>query len=115
MARSRDQIMRSVDASILMLGEHGFHAHTIADMTGISRSMVYSVLRRSGISLRDYRNGDTDAAKRVIGCASVIKMKLVPTVKKMRENRTLRHKYTIKPKPRTKTAKKKGKRAHAHA
>jgi len=36
---------------------HGFHAHIIAEATGLTVNQVYYRARQVGICLRDYRNG----------------------------------------------------------
>ena len=36
---------------------HGFHAHTIAEATGLTVNQVYYRARQVGVCLRDYRNG----------------------------------------------------------
>jgi len=48
------------------LAERGFHAHTIAEMTGLSLSQVHYRNRMVGLSLRDYRNGVSPAARLIV-------------------------------------------------
>ena len=48
------------------LAERGFHAHTIADMTGLSLNQVHYRNKMVGLSLRDYRNGVGPAARLIV-------------------------------------------------
>lgn len=54
-----------------MLGMNGFSAQCVVDQLAqrgriISRSTVYSIWSKEGVKVREYRNGKTQEAKRVI-------------------------------------------------
>lgn len=90
-AQNVDRLIRDVDASVVKLGQHGLHAHTIAERLGLSVGMVYSILSNAGVSLRDYRNGRNEYSAQLIEVTPVIKLNLVPTIGKLREAKRLRH------------------------
>jgi len=48
------------------LGTYGFSGKLIAEKTGFSVGYVYSLLKKHGIKLRDYRNGLNTVSKRTI-------------------------------------------------
>ena len=52
--------------AVLYLVEHGFHGKTIARACGVRLGDVYYIARQAGMRLRDYRDGKTDAAVRVM-------------------------------------------------
>lgn len=49
------------------LARAGFTQQTIADHTGLTRCQVAGELHRCGISTMDYRRGESELARRVIG------------------------------------------------
>lgn len=57
---------KSLFDSIQFLGEHGFHAQTIADVCGITKNEVYIACAKLKIRLRDYRDGRNWIAKKII-------------------------------------------------
>lgn len=64
---SREQLFSRVTYMI----EHGFHGHYIAELCGISVGQVYTAAHKLGLSVRDYRDGRTSAAKRIVVAAPV--------------------------------------------
>lgn len=58
------------DARLIVLARLGFSYRVLQEQTGSSRGHVAVVLRRYGIKLFDYRDGQTSLSKRVIGLAS---------------------------------------------
>jgi len=61
----RDNLFRLIE----YMAEYGFHRRLIADTAGITESQVYLALQKLRIRLRDYRDGKTMAARRVIAVA----------------------------------------------
>lgn len=49
----------------MILAQHGLHAYTIAQHTGLTESQVHYRCRMMGVHLVDYRNGHTPAAKQL--------------------------------------------------
>ena len=54
------------NALLLQLAERGLHGELIATLTGLTRSQVYTRCHQLGVSLRDYRNGTSEAAIKMI-------------------------------------------------
>ena len=65
---ARGRILWSIrsNLSCAALAEQGFHAHYIAEVTGLTTGQVYGRCRKLGVGLRDYRNGKTSQAKVVV-------------------------------------------------
>ena len=70
------RIAWNMDENIICsyLAERGFHAHKIASLTGMTEGQVYNRCRLLGAKLRDYRNGETPAAKVILSNIRVKKM-----------------------------------------
>lgn len=66
----------AIQATVAFLGLWGFHARTIGEITGLSTSAVYTRLHKWEISLRDYRNGKTDVAQRLIGKSPIARYRI---------------------------------------
>jgi len=64
--------LESTEMSVVYLGLAGLHGKTIARTVRgywgvrLSVSQVYSICRKHGVRLRDYRDGKGDTAKAVI-------------------------------------------------
>lgn len=58
----KDPIFRRV---VYMI-EHGFHRQVIADQTGVTPYRISKISKAIGTRLRDYRDGKTEAAERII-------------------------------------------------
>ena len=56
----------SLYRTVEYLAQHGFHAQTIADVAGISKSQVYTATHHMQIKLRAYRDGHGAVAPNVI-------------------------------------------------
>jgi len=74
---------KSVLNTILYLGEHGFHAKTIAKVAGITPSQVYAVCAKFGVKLRAYRDGEGETAERVILRSPVLKVRKIVSLSKV--------------------------------
>lgn len=57
------------DVACVILGRLGMSGQCIADRTGLSVGQVFGRLKMAGISLKDYRNGRTEFAQKVIAIA----------------------------------------------
>ena len=75
MKRENPRLRRLLLTEVDRLGAHGFHAQTIADVCGISRSQVYQITKKLGFRLRDYRDGATMPAQRIILRTPRVKIK----------------------------------------
>src|SRR4051812_48531213 len=53
------------DTQVAMLGERGYFASYISDLTGLSVGQVRARLRRAGIKISDYRKGEGNFAELV--------------------------------------------------
>jgi AcrR family transcriptional regulator len=56
----------SADYTTAVLGSLGFSAAHIAEETGLTTGQVYYRLRKLDLRLRDYRNGASPIARRVV-------------------------------------------------
>lgn len=63
--------------SVVYLAERGFHASTIARITGLTKEQVYYRTSRLGVSLRSYRDGRTKAAQQFIQMTPTVRMHIV--------------------------------------
>lgn len=65
-------MLDSTEYRIILLAYNGFSAKLIQrecrkyDGDEFSLSTIYATLRRVGVRIRDYRNGDSDVAKHVL-------------------------------------------------
>lgn len=50
----------------VILSKHGMHAHVISKKTGLSVGAVHYRNKKTGICLRDYRNGFGEAADLIL-------------------------------------------------
>lgn len=60
-----------ITKTAVRLGGQGFHAETIARATGLTVNQVRYRLNKQGCALRDYRNGEGVAAKRILTAAII--------------------------------------------
>lgn len=66
--RLPERVRDKVESDVLYLAERGFHARTIAKIVGfgLTAGSVYYITGRGGLSLRDYRDGKTQPAKKIL-------------------------------------------------
>lgn len=78
----KQRLRRELETSIIYLGEHGFHGRTIAQKLGCSDGTVYHVCYKSGVKLRDYRDGKNEVAERIIARTPAIQRHRVKTLRR---------------------------------
>lgn len=71
MARPIDEILLD---SVRYLADWGFSARRIAEWTGLSVGQVTYRVRKLDMSLRAYRNGDSNSAHRIMRMTPCVKM-----------------------------------------
>lgn len=65
-----------------MLSQYGLHAHAIAKATGLSVSRIYYRNKKTGIRIRDYRNGQGPIARVIIENYSIDRISILPSFAK---------------------------------
>ena len=73
MAKAIDKILLD---SVRYLADWGFSARMIAKWTGLSEGQVAYRIRKMDMSLRAYRDGDSDGAHRVVMMTPCVKMRI---------------------------------------
>jgi hypothetical protein len=75
---------KSVLNTVIYMGEHGFHAKTIAKVAGLTPSQVYAICSKFGVRLRAYRDGRSEPAERVILRSPIVKVKKIKSPTSLR-------------------------------